>query len=398
MEAEFYREKLANGVTLLFEKRSLPIFASATAVRFGSAYETADVKGIAHFIEHMVFKGSEEKNAEQISREIEKRGGVMNGFTDEEITAYWNKLPAKHFHVGLEINHELVARPAFKPEEFEKEKKVILEEIKMYHDNPVVHSIDKIKFLLYEKPFGVSTAGTLESVSAMTREMLVDFYSKAYGTNNMILVAVGKADFKELKDFVLARYKKNLCDVRKGAIVKRYARETETRKGLEQTHFVLGFHTSTLAQRERYAWELAMAHLAGGMSSRLFQEIREKRGLAYAVKGSLDMGSNYGYGYVYVGTMKEKLKEVEKLVLGEIKKLAELSQKELEEAKEQLIGIRQLESESSEMVMQELLREEIAGNAARYYEYEKQILDISLDEIHRLSKLDGYSVFTLLPS
>lgn len=170
MNRNFYRKRLDNGIKVLFEERKIPVVSVSAAVRFGAQYETADIKGISHFIEHLVFKGTKTRKVDEIPRAVEKKGGIINAFTSEGITAYWNKMPAKHFSLSADIARDLVLNPLFEKEPLERERKVILEEIKMYHDNPATHVLEKIKEMLYEKPFNMSVAGTYETVSKLSRE------------------------------------------------------------------------------------------------------------------------------------------------------------------------------------------------------------------------------------
>ena len=396
-EAEFYRKKLKNGLTILFEKRSLPVVCSSVSVRAGSEYESEKLKGVSHFIEHLVFKGTKKRNVKQISEEVEKKGGIMNAFTSEEVTCFWNKLPSKHLATSLDIASDLTLNPIFENEALERERKVILEEIKMYHDNPQIYVLEKIKELLYEKPFGMFTAGTIETMIKMRREEVLKTFKDNYATNNMLLAVIGKADFDEICKFaenIFPKTEKKIFEIK---LAGRNCELIEKRKGLEQVNLVFGYHVPTLLDKRRYAIEILDAVLTKGMSSKLFQEIREKRGLAYAVKGFLSQDRNYGYEAIYVGTVKEKVREVKELILKEINKAEKLEKKELEEAKEQLIGLRNVESEDSEQVMIDLITEENAGNAEEYYRYEEQINSVKLEEVRKLAKLKGYSFIALVP-
>lgn len=395
----FYRAKLKNGVTILFEKRNVPVISTAASVKFGAIQENEKNKGIAHFVEHMLFKGTKKKSYEIISREIEKKGGILNGYTGEENTAFWNKLPSKYLMTSLRNPIEIILDPAFKEKEFEKEKGVIIEEIKMYKDNPVFYSRDKIKELLYEKPFGLSIAGNIKNIQNMKRQELIKFHKKHYSTKNMVLCVVGKAEFEDIKkqaEKIFIKEKTEKIQIKTPKIKYINKEQIETRKGLEQTHFIFGFHTPLLGDKKRYAYELALTHLTGGMSSVLFNEIREKRGLAYAVKGELDIGKNYSYATIYIGTKKEKIKEVREIILKELKNLKNFKQKYLEETREQLIGSRKLVEEDSTNVMNYLLIEEGGSKAEEFYKYESKLQNIKLKDIKNI-KLKNFSSFALVP-
>ncbi len=396
-KVEFYRKKLDNGITVLFEKRKGPVVSVATTVKFGAQYESVKIKGISHFIEHLVFKGTKNRSVEEIPREIEGKGGILNAFTGEEITSYWNKMPAKHFELGADISRDLVLNPLFEKEALERERKVILEEIKMYHDNPSTHVFEKIKEMLYGFPFGMSIAGTHETVAGLSREKVVDLFNSIYSTNNFIFSVVGNTNW----DLVLEQAKKFpkiSKKINSIPIIEKSGELIEKRKGIDQAHEVLGFHMPKLNDKNRYAAEIFDSILGGGMSSRLFQEVREKRGLCYAIKSVLEQSKDYAYEIIYVGTVKEKVSEIKKIVLKEIKKMSELNQKDFDGAKERLIGLRQISKEKCDSTMIELLQGEIGGDAEEYYKYEDRINSVKLKEVQELSKLKGYSFVALVPN
>jgi len=392
----FYYKKLDNGISVIFEERKIPVVAISASVRYGAQYENENIKGISHFIEHMVFKGTKNRSFEQIPREIEKRGGIINAFTEEDITSYWNKIPSRYFNIGSDVVRDLVLNPLFDENSFEIEKKVILEEIKMYKDNPMTYVLEKIKECLYEKPFNISIAGTLESVSNMSRQQLIDLFNSVYSTNNMIFCSVGKVSWEEVLEEA-KKFPKSNKKINKVAIVLKNSEHVEKRKDIDQAHEVIGFHMPKLIEKNRYAAEIFDSILGGGMSSRLFQEIREKRGLCYAIKSSLEQSRDYSYEIIYCGTTKDKVKEVKELVLNEIKKIRYLKQTDLSEAKETLIGLREISSEKCDSTMIELLREEIGGDAGNYYSYEENVSKVSLEDVRNLADLKGFSFVALVP-
>lgn len=396
-EIEFYRRKLDNGLIVIFEKRKLPVISVASSVKFGAQYESSDIKGISHFIEHLVFKGTKKRSVSEIPQEVESRGGIINAFTSEEITSYWNKLPSKYFSLGADITRDLVLNPLFENEALERERKVILEEIKMYHDNPTSYVLEKIKEMLYETPFNMSIAGTLESVSGLSRERVVDIFNSIYSTNNMIFSVVGDSSWEEVLEEA-KKFPKMNNKINSIPITLKNGELIEKRKGIDQAHEVLGLHMPLLNDKSRYAVEIFDSILGGGMSSRLFQEIREKRGLCYAIKSNLEQSKDYSYQMIYAGTMKEKIKKIKELILKEINKLGQLKQADFSEAKERLIGLRQINQEKCDLTMVELLQEEIGGNAENYYKYEEGINKVKLEDVRELSKIKGYSFVALVPN
>ncbi len=395
-QCEFYRKKLESGLTVIFERRQMPIISVSASVKFGAQFEHEGIKGISHFIEHLVFKGTKKRSVFEIPQEIESKGGIINAFTGEEITCYWNKLPSKYFGLGSDIARDLVLNPTFEKNALERERKVILEEIKMYHDNPSSYVLEKIKEMLYEKPFNLSIAGTLKTVAGLSREKVVELFNSIYASNNIILSVVGKADWEEVLAEAM-KFPKTNEKINTIPIMLKNGESIEKRKGIDQAHEVFGIHMPKLSDKNRYAAEIFDSVLGGGMSSRLFQEIREKRGLCYAIKSHLEQSRDYSYLMIYSGTTKEKVIEIKKLILKEIKKLEDLKQADLDEAKERLIGLKEVSNEKCESTMIELLQEEIGGDAQNYYKYEEEINKVKLKEVRELSNLKGYSFVALLP-
>lgn len=392
---EFKREKLDNNIVVLFEKRKTPVVSTAIGVRQGSGFEEVGQKGVSHFIEHLVFKGTEKRTAKQISSEIERRGGVINAYTGEEVTAFWNKLPKKHFSLGLEIISDSVLNSKMVEEEFEKEKRVIFEEIKMHKDNPQLYVLDKIKSLLYEKPFGLSGIGSFKSLSSISRRDLMKYYRENYRSNKMFLTVVGNTKFNKIKKLG-RKFPETESKEKKIRINRKSKKVVEEREGINQASLAFGVHVPSLNSKERYKWDIFNAIFARGMSSRLFEVIRERRGLAYQVSSYFDRGKDYGYYVIYVGTGKEKVEECKEIIINEWENL-KISKKDLEEAKKQLIGLRKVGSEESVNVVNKLIEEEIAGDARNFYKYEEKVKKVKLKEVKELRRINNYSSISLVP-
>ena len=401
MKFNFQRKVLKNGMTILFEKRDLPIVSVAFAVRNGGINESESEKGISHFIEHMLYKGTPTRNAKRIAEEIEKNGGELNGFTDESITAYWCKMPSKHLNVALNVLSDMVKNPLFDEKEMEKERKVIFEEIKMRKDNPMTFVFDEIQSYLYRKPFGIPLIGTYESMNSIDRKKIVKKFEGIYQPNNIVLAIVGNADFEKIIEFV----EKNFGD-KKGAVPKYEIKKINElkisqRKGIDQANLVFAYHVPLAENEKNYVAQVLSCLMAEGMSSRLFSEIREKRNLAYAVKGGSNINKDFSYNFIYVGTTKENVEIVKKLILEEFKKVAEsLTESELNQVKEQLIGNYHISMEDSQTQMVNLLLSEINGDAREFYDFEKNIKDVKLKDVKEMSskvKDKNYSFFALVP-
>jgi len=398
MKPTFYRKVLKNGMTVLLEKRNLPVVSVAFAVRAGGINETEEERGISHFIEHMLYKGTKKRNAQQIAEEIEKNGGELNGFTEEWITAYWCKMPSKNLNIALEVLSDMVKNPLFDEKEMEKERKVIFEEIKMRKDTPRIHVYDTIQCYLYNGILSTMLIGTEKSLLGINREKMLKKFKQIYTPDNMILCVVGDADIDEVANFAEKNFSAVKGSVPGFDIILNNKQKIEKRKGIDQANLIFAYHAPFAGDKKHYAALALNTILAGGMSSRLFGEIREKRNLAYAVKGETNITKDYSYNLIYVGTTKENVEKVKEIILQEFEKVSEgLTQKEINQVKEQLIGNYDISMEDSQLQMVGLLASEINGDAREFYEFEKNIKEVKLEDVKGLAKLKDYSFYALVP-
>jgi predicted Zn-dependent peptidase len=387
-------------MTVILEKRNLPIVSVAFAVRNGGVNEKEEEKGISHFIEHMLYKGTPTRDAKKIAEDIEKRGGELNGFTSEEITAYWCKIPSRHLNVALEVLGDMVKNPLFDEKELEKERNVIFEEIKMYHDNPTMHSMDEIQKLLYNGTMKTNLAGTFESMNSITKSKILSKFKEVYTSNNIILCVVGNADFNSLIKFAEKNFEKTKGKISVEKFDIENGSKIEERTGIDQASVVFAYHVPVSREKDSYAALVLNSLMADGMSSRLFSEIREKRNLAYAVKGDSNINKTFAYNIIYVGTMKENIDKVKELILKEFEDVANfLGEEEVNQIKEQLIGNYQISMEDSQQQMVNLLVHELQGNAKVFYNFEKNVLKVKLDDVKKLASeaKRNYSFFALVP-
>ena len=396
---EFFKRKLKNGMIVLFEKRGLPLVSVSIANRFGGAFEKSGVKGIAHFIEHLVFTGTKTRTHEDISREIEKKGGILNAFTAQEVTSFYFKLPSEHLFSGLDILTDIMKNPKFDGEKFEKEKKVILEEIKMYRDDPQKHVFELIERAMFEKPFGESIIGSEETIKKMDRDFVFEYYRKHYSPEDYIVTIVGDCDFERVCGYLENNFDKMGKRYKNEKIVKKNGEIIEEREGIDQANFIFAVHAPLVWSKEYYMLNVLDAYLADGMSSRLFLEIREKRGLAYAVKSGMNSEKSYSYYSIYVGTTKKALDEVKKIIISEFKAIKDMKEEDLKEAKERVIGLKKVNSEEGSSVMNELVFYELSGDAKDYYGYEKRINSVNLKEVKELAVelIKSYSSAIIAP-
>ena len=396
---KFTKKVLDNGLTILHERREVPVTTVMLAVKHGGANEKEEEKGMSHYMEHLCFKGTKKRPLkEEIAGEIEKKGGIINAFTTEESTAYFTKLPSEHLEIAMDVIFDIFFNPTFPEEEIEREGNVIIEEMKMIEDNPARYIHDKLQESLYEPPFGMGIIGTRKGIKSMTREQLLKKHRKTYFPANSILVVVGNNNFSDVlelaKKFVVER--NGEADPVPEIKLKNEDGYLK-RKDNNQTNIVLGVHFPKGSEKERYAAELFSAILGKGMSSKLFLEVREKRGLVYTIKSDIDLKKRFGYFVIYAGTDPSKSDEVIKVCKEEFAKMKKITQKELDEAKVQLIGNRHIASEGCDEVAVELLFEEIIGDAKDYYDYEKRINAVILEDIKELAKKEDFSTFIIGP-
>jgi predicted Zn-dependent peptidase len=396
---KFNRAVLDNGLTIIHEERDVPVTTVMMGVKFGSMYESEEEKGIAHFIEHLCFKGTEKRTTEEISKELEHKGGELNAFTSEDITAYHVRLPSKHLELAIDVIGDIFFNPTFPEGDIKQEASVVCEEIKMYNDNPRMHSIRTLLSNLYEGPFGMSTLGTKETVESMTRQQLLDKHRSLYVPKNSILCVVGNNSFGDVLKFA----KKYVSLERQGdeigtlEILKKVESNEEKRPDLMQTNLCLGIHFPPLGDKGRYSAEIFNSILGGGMSSRLFLEVREKKGLVYSIKSDLDIGRDYCYMIIFAGCDPKNKEEVIKICKTEFKKMENLTEDELRIAKGQVIGKEITDSEGSGDAATNLIMEEFATKAENVYEYEKKINAVTLKDVQELAKDIQFAEFSVGP-
>ena len=309
---------LASGLRVVTER--MPEARSVTTgfwVGVGSRDEPAELAGASHFLEHLLFKGTEERSARSIAMAVEAVGGEMNAFTTREHTAYYTRLPAEELSLGLELLADVVAAPAFRPNEIDAEREVIVEEILMNEDAPDDVVVSQLWEALYpDHPLGRETLGSPETIEVMAREQIAGFHREWYRPANLVVAAAGDLHH----DDVVAAVEGFLATVEAGQRPARSAPGTEVipttvvNRSTEQAHLTLGWRALHFDDPERYALWVANHVLGGGTASRLFQEIREEHGLAYTVFSSPSSYQDSGALSIYAGTAPDHLDEVLDLV------------------------------------------------------------------------------------
>jgi len=386
------RQVLPNGLTIITEQMQHIRSASIGIwLQTGSRDEDPAWNGISHFIEHMLFKGTEHRTAEEIARQVDSIGGNMDAFTAKECICFNVKVLDEHLPVALEILSDLVLHPVFDPNDITRERGVILEEIKMDEDNPdyLVHEIFTQNFWK-DHPLGKPILGTKETVKKFERATVLNTYSHRFAPGNIIVSAAGNLDhdrFVELvtKHFDQMKPRKNGFHSPVPKIVSKIT--LRNKKALEQVQLCLGVPSHPIAHEKRHAGYILNTLLGGGMSSRLFQNIRERQGLVYSIYSDLNPYRDTGCLAVYAGTSRESASKVVHSVVSEFHKLkAEpVPADELRRSKDQLKGSLMLSLESSSARMSNLARQEMYFD--RFYDLDELIAKIEAVTVEDLTSL-----------
>lgn len=386
------REVLPNGLTIITEQmehiRSVSI---GIWIKTGSRDEDQPTNGISHFVEHMVFKGTKHRSAEEIARQVDSIGGGMDAFTAKECICFNVKVLDDHLPIALDVLSDLVLHPTFAADDIARERGVILEEIKMDEDSPdyLVHEIFTQNFWK-DHPLGRPILGTKETVKKFERDPVLDFYKQRFAPGNLIIAAAGHLKHEQFVDLVTKHFHhmkpiKNGFQSQKPAIVPRII--MRNKKSLEQVQICIGVPSHPITHERRHASYILNTLLGGGMSSRLFQNIRERQGLAYAIYSDLNPYRDTGCLSVYAGTSRASAAKVVQSVVSEFAKLKkeEVPEEELRRSKDQLKGSLMLSLESSTARMSNLARQEMYFD--RFYGLDELINKIESVKSEELQEL-----------
>jgi predicted Zn-dependent peptidase len=352
-----YSKKLKNNLRIL----TLPLKSTRVAtvfvlVRTGSKYEQKETSGISHFLEHMLFKGTEKRKTPlEVAEDLDKVGGVYNAFTGEEYTGYYAKVNVDKFSLALDWVSDIYLNSLLPEKEIDKERGVIKEEINMYFDNPMAHCELLFQELLYgDQPAGWNIAGTKETVSAITRKDLSSYMESQYKAENTVVVVAGNINKEKVEEEVALAFSKIKTGEPKKAhpVVEKQEEPAVLNfyKETDQTHIILGARAFNMFSEHRYSQEVLASILGGMMSSRLFSKIREEMGLAYYIKTSIDDNPDTGVLYTRAGVENSKTEDAVKAIMNEYKKITEekVTEKELTKTKEHIKGKTAISLESSD--------------------------------------------------
>jgi len=387
------RTRLDSGLRVVTEH--LPGLRSAAVgfwVGTGSRDEPEAIAGASHFLEHLLFKGSATRHAADIAEAVESCGGDMNAFTGQEVTAYYVRVPDRHLDLALEILSDIVWSPALRPDEVESERQVILEEIRMRDDTPddLVHDVFS-GALFPEHPLGREVSGSQETITAVTREQIAEYHADHYRPSNIVVAVAGNVDHDHVVKAidaavaVSAGERPRRINGADGGSPDEFVRVD---RPLEQSHVVLGARALRRDDPDRFALAVVDQVLGGGMSSRLFQEVREKRGLAYSVFSYRSAFEETGALAVYCATAPERVEETLSVVRGELDRLVAdggITERELAGAKGHLTGSLALSLESSSSRMHRIGRAELTmGEVPSLDWVVEQVEAVTADDVGRV--------------
>jgi predicted Zn-dependent peptidase len=388
-----HKTRLDNGLRVITER--MPHVRSVSVgvwVETGSRHEPSHLNGISHFIEHAVFKGTANRSAREIAVETDRQGGQLNASTGHENTCYHTRVLDEQLPQALDLLADMLTAPAFLPEEMERERSVILEEIKMVEDTPdeLIHDVFTEHFWP-DHALGRPIAGTVDTVSGFTRDDVADYFRRHYTAGSTVLTAAGNLDHDDvvrLADRLFAGLPEGMAPAPDAAPAARPAHVVHDKDGLEQAHVLLGFPCPSVTSPDRYAASLMSAVLGDGMSSRLFQRIREERGLVYGIGSSIEAFLDTGIHEIYAGSSPENIPEVLELVASELRHFKDggPTEEELRWAREGLKVATVLSLESSFNRMSRLARHEMLfGRQIGLDEILAQIDGVTRDEVLRVA-------------
>ena len=359
----YHKTTLGNGVRIVTEQVShLQSVSLGIWIRSGSRFERPDLNGICHFIEHMLFKGTERRSAYTIAREIDSVGGVLNAFTSKEMTSFYCRVLSENMALAADLLTDIFLNPSFPEDEIEREKQVICQEIAQMEDSPedLVHEILGMRFW-FEDPLGQPILGTIPNILNFDRDTISVFKSENYSPNEIVVCAAGKLEHEAFVSLFAEQMEKipHQGPQASTPLARSQSISHVEERDLEQAHVCVAVDGPSAVDQKRHAGYILNAILGGGMSSRLFQEIREKRGLAYSVYSYLSSFSDTGMFGIYAGCDPARFEELIGIMGRETLSLvSSLTEEDIRAAKSQLKGNIILATESSESRMNRLAKGE----------------------------------------
>lgn len=398
----YKKHVLENGLTIIGEE--IPYVKSISLgvwINAGSRIEDEEISGVSHFIEHMLFKGTRNRTSKQIASEIDNLGGQINAFTSKECTCYYVKLLDSHIDIGIDVLSDMILNSKFNKDDLDKERSVIIEELKMYEDSPEDLAYDLLTENIYKNdPLGMNIIGTEESLKRLNREKLLDYFNKYYVPNNSVIAISGNFNFDEIINKIEEKFKvwkkRDVnVDIKKAEFKSCFLTKN---KDIEQVNLAMSLEAVPLENdKEVYALAVINTVFGGSISSRLFQKIREEKGLVYSIYSSQSLYRKCGELGIFASMSNEHLKEVYESIIEEIKIMKKyyLTDQEIKESKEQLKGSYILGLESTSSRMMSIGRSLLLNNKVESTDdilksidnVDRETVKIVIDKIFNLDKL-----------
>ncbi len=398
----YKKHVLENGLTIIGEE--IPYVKSISLgvwINAGSRIEDEEISGVSHFIEHMLFKGTRNRTSKQIASEIDNLGGQINAFTSKECTCYYVKLLDSHIDIGIDVLSDMILNSKFNEDDLDKERSVIIEELKMYEDSPEDLAYDLLTENIYKNdPLGMNIIGTEESLKRLNREKLLDYFNKYYVPNNSVIAISGNFNFDEIINKIEEKFKvwkkRDVnVDIKKAEFKSCFLTKN---KDIEQVNLAMSLEAVPLENdKEVYALAVINTVFGGSISSRLFQKIREEKGLVYSIYSSQSLYRKCGELGIFASMSNEHLKEVYESIIEEIKIMKKyyLTDQEIKESKEQLKGSYILGLESTSSRMMSIGRALLLNNKVESTDdilksidnVDRETVKIVIDKIFNLDKL-----------
>lgn len=398
----YKKHVLENGLTIIGEE--IPYVKSISLgvwINAGSRIEDEEISGVSHFIEHMLFKGTRNRTSKQIASEIDNLGGQINAFTSKECTCYYVKLLDSHIDIGIDVLSDMILNSKFNEDDLDKERSVIIEELKMYEDSPEDLAYGLLTENIYKNdPLGMNIIGTEESLNRLNREKLLDYFNKYYVPNNSVIAISGNFNFDEIINKIEEKFKvwkkRDVnVDIKKAEFKSCFLTKN---KDIEQVNLAMSLEAVPLENdKEVYALAVINTVFGGSISSRLFQKIREEKGLVYSIYSSQSLYRKCGELGIFASMSNEHLKEVYESIIEEIKIMKKyyLTDQEIKESKEQLKGSYILGLESTSSRMMSIGRSLLLNNKVESTDdilksidnVDRETVKIVIDKIFNLDKL-----------
>lgn len=398
----YKKHVLENGLTIIGEE--IPYVKSISLgvwINAGSRIEDEEISGVSHFIEHMLFKGTRNRTSKQIASEIDNLGGQINAFTSKECTCYYVKLLDSHIDIGIDVLSDMILNSKFNEDDLDKERSVIIEELKMYEDSPEDLAYDLLTENIYKHdPLGMNIIGTEESLKRLNREKLLDYFNKYYVPNNSVIAISGNFNFDEIINKIEEKFKvwkkRDVnVDIKKAEFKSCFLTKN---KDIEQVNLAMSLEAVPIeSDKEVYALAVINTVFGGSISSRLFQKIREEKGLVYSIYSSQSLYRKCGELGIFASMSNEHLKEVYESIIEEIKIMKKyyLTDQEIKESKEQLKGSYILGLESTSSRMMSIGRSLLLNNKVESTDdilksidnVDRETVKIVIDKIFNLDKL-----------